>query len=643
MTMRDLARTICISSLMFVALAPLGCVPPASRPTATGGKATADRPVDELTLCFEALRGLNNPAALERDQLRRITGNTSATRAKFYLNQWLARQEFDAVKWELDPLFGNLPRTLREHPAFERPNELEYGLPDLTYLQQCLWLNDIAQRVTQEKAPASLARWLDELEKAGQIDGSQQLRQAERLFDWTVRNIQLQPLLPPPKGPQLTMEEGKRLDNRPPYERGVAGPGYQQLPQQTLLFGQGDAWERGRIFVQLCRQATIPAVMLGLVKENEAGGPQAWVAAVFVSDELYLFDPQLGLPIPGPARQGIATLTQFVADEALRTALQPKDGPAYPVTADDLKNVAVLIDVQPEALSRRMLLLEQPLNNARSQSRTEQPSAGQDADADRLEIVLAHRPSDWEPKFRRVKHISSVSLWRVPFESVLYAMAVPNIAKSDPKFYEKLASRDLILNAEQMIYLGASQTVDRSLVEGQQQKQRTPRKVTLNQGRDYSLRGRFEDLDAVPGARSVYLSFRPSAQEIELYESSPNFLKSVSGPNAGLSENPAERAVQMARMAQMMRLSKSNATYWLGLTYFETGEYDNTIEWLEPIARGSTGVNEWQAGARYLTARGYEALGKFDQAREFYLTDDSPQAVGNKLRAEWLKVASEEK
>ena len=36
-----------------------------------------------------------------------------------------------------------------------------------------------------------------------------------------------------------------------------------------------------------------------------------------------------------------------------------------------------------------------------------------------------------------------------------------------------------------------------------QVRQRTPRNVTLNQGRDYSLRGRFEDLDTRPGARSV--------------------------------------------------------------------------------------------------------------------------------------------
>jgi hypothetical protein len=621
----------------FAAFNLIGCVPRGSSTMTPDSEEQTVSPVDELTLAFESLRNLNNPAALERDQIQRVTGNRSATNSLFYLKQWLARQETDAVAWEIDPLFRNLPRALREHAAFRGIDYLDFSRPDLEYLQQCLWLNDVAQRVTQEKAAPQLAAWLAAMDKAGEIDAARQLRQAERLFDWTVRNIQQQPLLPPPKGPELKVEEGRIADQRPPYERGVPGPGYQQLPKLTLQFAQGDAWERGRIFVLLCRQAQIPAVMLGIVHENELGGPQAWAAAVLVNDELYLFDPQLGIPIPGPERKGIATLSQFVTDDALRDALQPQGGEAYPITAEQLKNVAVLIEAQPEALSRRMKLLEKPLNIARSQSRTE-PKPKENESPDRLAIVLTHQPSEWEKKFRRVKHISSVGLWRVPFEAILYAMALPEVISQDPALQEKWGLRDVLLNTEQMIYLGASQTVDRSLVEGQQQKQRQPRKVTLNQGRDYTLRGRFEDLDSLPGARSVYLSFRPSKQDIDLIESSPKHLREMLGADAKrLGETAAQRAMQMARLGQAMRLSKNSATYWLGLTYFETGDYNNTIQWLEPIAHGTTGESEWQAGARYLTARSYEALGKIEQARELYLADDSPQAIGNKLRAEWLK------
>jgi tetratricopeptide (TPR) repeat protein len=641
--------------IALAALAPFGCVPQRSKSSPAQVSKSAEpavRPIDETTQVFELIRSLNSPAAIEKDPTGRPVGNSYVTKAIYFLKQWLARQDFEAAgdKWQLDPLFNQMPRSLREHPLFARLGELDYYQTDILYLQQCLWQNDIAQRVTAEPRSAALEPWFKELEQAGQIDGARQLAQAERIFDWTVRNIQLKPLLPPAKGPELSVEEGKRIDTRSPAERGVPGPGYQQLPQQTLLYGQGDAWERGRIFIQVCRQAGVPAMMLGISQPNELGGPQAWACAVFIPSagggskgELYLFDPQLGLPIPGPKRQGIATLTNCVEDESLLAALVPSGGEPYRVSQDDLKNVGILLDVQPEALLRRMLVLEAPLNEARKQSRSEPKSPTDDQNFRTLPIVLAQKPSDLEPALRKLKHIGTVGLWRVPFEAIQFQQAMPEVAAKDPEMNKRLGERQGMFHGETMIYLGATQTVDRSQVEGQQVRQRTPRQVTLSQGRDYSLRGRFEDLDTRPGARSVYLSFRPSEQIIDFTETSIKNADEMAArdPSSGLLElwqkNPEMRAVAMAHMGRLMRQSKSHATYWLGLSYLETGEYENAIQWLEPLAKNPALAGELQAGARYATARSYEALGKLDQAKELYLADDSPQAVGNKLRAEWLK------
>lgn len=648
-----------VVTTFLVAIAPLGCVPRRS-PTATtgtgGGGEQAARAIDETTIVFDSIRNLNNPAALEKDTIGRIVGNSYATKAIFNLKQWLARQDFESaeIDWKIDPLFNQLPRSLRDHPLFHRLDQIDYYQSDVFYLQQCLWENDIAQRVTREPRSPRLAEWFKEMEERGQVDGARQLNQAERLFDWTVRNIQLKPLLPAPKGPELKVNEEQRLDTRPPAERGIPGPGYQQLPHQTLLYAEGDAWERGRIFLHLCRQAGLPAVMLGISKPNELGGPQAWCAAVLIKgqgeaenaakDELYLFDPQLGLPIPGPEHKGIATLSQLVADPELLSALKPPGGEPYGITADDLKNVGAMFDMQPETLSRRMYLLETPFNEARKQSRNEIRPAGTDTQL--LPIVLAARPSELEPVLRKLKHISTVGLWRVPFEAIQYAAAVPEIASKDPTVMQRLMEREGMLNGEKMIYLGTTQTVDRSQAEGQQIRQRTPRNVTLNQGRDYSLRGRFEDLDTRPGARSVYLSFRPSEQEIDLHENI-KFIEATYGQDLPYRERwkdkPEVRAADMAHIVHLMRGSKSHATYWLGQTYFETGEYENAIQWLEPLARGTAEAGPWEAGARYLTARSYEALGKIDKAKELYLADDSPQAAGNKLRAGWLTPKSADK
>lgn len=645
------ARRLFLGSLCWggaaLALGATGCVPRAKTPAPpTSGTQVTARSVDELTLGFESLRNVNNPAAIEQHRDGTRT-NSSASRAVFYFNQWLSHQDVDAVPWKLDPMFERTPQAIRKHPVFARFDSLEFNLADITYLQQCLWLNDIAQRVTLESAPAALAPWLAKLEQDGKLDGARQLRQAERLFDWTVRNVQQEPLLPPPKGPELTAEEQAapehERDNRPPAQRGIPGPGYQQLPKQTLVNGRGDAWERGRIFILLCRQAGIPAMMLGMVRDNELAGPQAWAAAVLIGEELYLFDPLLGLPIPGPDGQGIATLNQFVTDEGVRKQLNVPGGPEYGVTAEDLKNVGVLLDAQPEALLRRMAILEGPINEARARSRTERKPDDEQDQEEPLSIVLTYQPSELEPKLRRLKHVSTVGLWRVPFEAIFFAQAMPEVVAKSPELGRQLQERDLILNKEEMVYLGETLAVDRSLGEGQQQKQRTPRAVTLNQGRDYLLRGKFEDYDGRSGARSVLLSFRPSAKEIELHESSPDFLRKKYGPSIPLPEDQTQRAEVLQRMGRLMRSSKNSATYWLGLTYFETGQYADTIEWmgrLEPDSRGQVAGIDWDEGARYMMARSYEALGKFDKARELYLADDSPQANGNKLRAAWLNKTS---
>ena len=86
-----------------------------------------------------------------------------------------------------------------------------------------------------------------------------------------------------------------------------------------------------------------------------------------------------------------------------------------------------------------------------------------------------------------------------------------------------------------------------------------------------------------------------------------------------------------------MQRVKEHATYWLGLTYFETGKYDTVIEWLDERVLRAPIPGPWMASARYNLARSYEALGQIDKAIALLEADDSPQEHGNKLRALWLR------
>ncbi len=96
-------------------------------------------------------------------------------------------------------------------------------------------------------------------------------------------------------------------------------------PWQILLYGRGTAEQRAWVFALLCRQQGLDVVMLELAgAERPVGSKQPaarqprddfWLPAAGVDGQLYLFDTRLGLPIPGPGGEGVATLDQVQQDD----------------------------------------------------------------------------------------------------------------------------------------------------------------------------------------------------------------------------------------------------------------------------------------------------------------------------------------
>ena len=228
----------------------------------------------------------SDPAAREQDlaialeSLRKLAeGNDSqpGQRTIFYLNQWISSDPKAGEAWQPDRMLESLPRALRNTPGLERIaktqfnfDDIEYlqavqWLDDISYLQQNLWLHDIAERVAREPADARLAPWLKEIESSVGLPEAEQLAKAERLLDWTTRNIQLDPLPPIPKDPLATAGSTETVL---PSVRGEVGPGYAHLPLEILLYGHGDAQERARVFILLCRQVGIDVAMLGFPEEQ---------------------------------------------------------------------------------------------------------------------------------------------------------------------------------------------------------------------------------------------------------------------------------------------------------------------------------------------------------------------------------------
>jgi tetratricopeptide (TPR) repeat protein len=511
-------------------------------------------------------------------------GEHAMARSVYYLNQWLNGGRNVEGPWEPDRMVASIPRALKDTPGLERLDDLEFAPQDLGHLQQTLWLYDIANRVRMEKPPAALAPWLKEIEAQGKLPESEQLAAAERLFDWTVRNLQLDPLPPPPKGPAATAGEG--TDPVSPASLGQLGPGYGHMPIQLLVMGHGDAHERARLFILLCRQAGVHVVMLGRIDETVSSTPQPWMVAAFIGQELYLFEPSLGLPVPGPDGKGIATLSQVLADPAVLRQLDVPGGPAYPLASTDLKTIVALIEAEPESFARRFALLQAALPSSRR-------------------LILAVQPTQIEPQLRKCKGISGVSLWRVPYEAVLFQMGRQNVIAASPQL-------QLEFDREERIF--------------------TQPDTPLMLGRNLHLQGKFESDERLPGARTYYLQARlPDEVRDKLYESA-EFRHRI-GFNQPLPEDDKQKEVVLETMVTLMRRAKEHATYWLGLTYFDQGNYEASIEWLEKRTLQAPLPSPWIPGARYNLGRAYEALGQYDRAIAMYRADDSPQRHGNLLRA----------
>ena len=93
------------------------------------------------------------------------------------LNQWIRTQPPPA-DWKPDPLVAGLPKPLADLPQVKDLGQMEFSRFDGYALQEAVWLRDISHWARGDV--------IDDLERA------------KSLFDWTVRNIQLEPDRPEP-------------------------------------------------------------------------------------------------------------------------------------------------------------------------------------------------------------------------------------------------------------------------------------------------------------------------------------------------------------------------------------------------------------------------------------------------------------
>ncbi len=161
----------------------------------------------------------------------------------------------------------------------------------------------------------------------------------------------------------------------------------------------------------------------------------------------------------------------------------------------------------------------------------------------------------------------------------------------------------------------------------------------LVQGRVQYFRGNFEKTPDNPGAKGYFVEARIPDVIINQIETSSAIQASLGIIRT--RENDQEWQYRLQVSKGMVIGIKQTATYWLGITHYDTGRFETAIDWLKKRTLETTGDNPWKPGARYNLSRVYEALGDLETARKTLLLDDSAQKHGNLLRARYLRERME--
>jgi hypothetical protein len=278
-------------------------------------------------------------------------------------NQWLrqvgaAGKRADAAAWKRPVLLETLPESLAtsaDLKPFLADSELATGYfrpYESRLIQGATWQRDVS-------------RWA----RGGDVTP---LAVAKTLFDWTTVNVQLvEPSQTPPR-----------------------------WPWESMLHAQATAAGRAWVFAGLCQQQHLTAVAVVVPVE---GGEERLLVGVVDGEELRLFDPALGLPLPGADEGSIATLSEVQTHDALLRKLD-LDGEPYPLTAEAMKGARIGVVADAFALTRRAKELDTKLS-------------GDDA------LVLAVDVDGVAEQLRKVKGVGEVVLWPQPIETLADKLA----------------------------------------------------------------------------------------------------------------------------------------------------------------------------------------------------------------------------
>ncbi len=549
--------------------------------------AGCNRGIDEVAQIRQ--RRLEKADAVDTDQVREAIEFVASSseldqvsaqqRIRGLLNAWVDSRPMEGA-WSKPQILSTLDSDLASFPTVKTMDSTRYDERDTEYLRLNFLLKKLVTWIGESAWQDPL--FVDWLEMQGERlgpDGRDTLIRATRLFDWTMRNISLERLAaegPAPPAPDL------------PVGLIYRGPGYRQTPFQTLFRGSGDSRQRARVFIQLCRQAGIEACMLGVLSD-ESKDPEEWAVGVLLGKEIFLFDSELGIPIPGPGQIGIATLEEARKDSTVLRRLNVPGWFEYGTDSKQVQQTIALLDAPPESLARRMQHLEGSL-------------VGDNR------MVLYYDADAIAEAWDAVSGVAGARLWKLSVQSQAYEAALQFEMQSNAMLAAFEASQWGMLNGS----------------------------FPLPRARWKHLEGKFNDVDDQQGARVLYMQLLSPEDDINRLRTDVD-LQNAYSFRRELGSSQAEFDQRIQQVQQFMRTSKRTATYWISLIHYDTSAFDTAEKWFDKRALNEERDSMWKPAARYNLARTLEQLKDVKRAIELYKTNGDPQEHGNRIRARLLQ------
>lgn len=551
---------------------------------------------------------------------------SQATSACIYnFNQWIEKHDDDS-QWVTPSLLNALPIHLAGTGLVNNVGAKRFFPPDVNYLQEMGWISQIARWIQANEVDHRKI-WDDRIPASVKSEDRAKLQKVLRMFDWTVRNVQLEPLLEYPEVP-----EG---ETRTAPELGLPGPGYSMAVRDNLVFGKGDWWQRARVLALLARQVDVSVILLGLPADfGEAKQP--WLTACLIGDQLYLLDVKDGLPVLTEDGSALATLHGLQQNQKYAVTLLPASVEAS--GEEMLSGLVGLIEADVMSVSHRMAILEKYLTGDR-------------------QMKLTTRPNTLSRELRTKHAIEKSEIWVPTYEYYAFATALnTRISEGD---------------AGVIAFLKEKQ--DYQILEDMYQ---------LKEGRFKFFRGLFDDFEievgqeTQRGSKTLLMSSRLPQDKIVTLTTDRQVQEELGYVRPDEMSLTAWQE-NLRRTKLVFVKTKDMASYMIGMIHMEQGNYLDAIDWLErrtlqigvgdappasldpnqnPIAQkpsldllsGLVGQNStpevnrleksiYDRSARYNLARCYLALGDYQRAKEL-LEDDAFDAAQKRGNAKLLRV-----